>query len=612
MNLLHIRLGFSLFFAVIMGMIVMKPVLAVTTTSTVTQHAGPQKGDDPLVGWMVLSGSLRNGPAPYTWLTNSDWGASLPSVVRRLEDVAKDDRYIGVVIHLDEVEIGLSQINELSRAIKSIRAAGQKVMVFAQNYDLLSFTLACSADRILLQHKGTMELMGISVEELYMAGLLEKIGLKADLLQIGRFKGAEEPLTRTGPSQAWSETMDAILDDIYALVIDQIMQGRGFDHDEVEKILAECWSMTDEQYVQRGLIDHLSDRDLTEVMAVEFGNDFQWSELLEETNLRQSIENPFAFFRLLFQEPSVQTHRPTLAVIYASGAITSGEGQVENAFGAETIGSRTLSQVLGEAQENSDIKGVLLRIDSPGGSALASEVIWQAVQELADVKPVFVSIGSMAASGGYYIACAGHRIYASSGSLIGSIGVVGGKFILGQLYDKIGIRVHRRARGPLGDMFNSVEPFTQQQRSVIGAAFRRTYDQFINRVMTGRGDRVTDIESVAQGRLFTGRRAANNGLIDQLGGIDTALAGLVREVKLEPGTYDVINLPGPQSLSEMMEQWFQLRHLHTINPKASLVNAADALLGPRAWREAQRVLSGLVLIREEPILTLMPVGLVIR
>ena len=569
-------------------------------------------GDVPWVGWLELSGVLPDGPVPYAWMSGSQGMASLRGVVQSLEKVASDDRYLGVVIHLDEVNLGLAQINEISRSIKKVRAAGRKVLIFAQHYDLLSYTLACSADKILLQHKGLVELTGVNIEELYVVNLLEKIGLKADLLQIGQFKGAQEPFTRSGPSQAWNETMDGLLDDIYAIVLDQIAKGRQFGPQGIEEILRKSWLMTDANYIQHGVVDYLTDRDLKEVTAVEFGNEFDWKDLFEASSVGQTIENPFALLQMLFKEPTVRIHRPSLAVIHAAGPITSGDSQSDSSFGGETIGSRELVRVLGEAQSNSHIKGVLLRLDSPGGSALASEVIWQAVRQLVQTKPVFISIGSMAASGGYYIACAGDRIYASRGSMIGSIGVVGGKITLGGLYEKLGVGVHRRSRGPLGDMFNSVEPFTNQQRAVIEKAFHRTYDQFTNRVATGRGNRIADIDSVAHGRLFTGRMAVKNGLIDKLGGLHEALEDLGREVHLEPGTYDIINLPPPQSLSEFFEQWFQFGSVHVVEPDVMAVGVVRAAMGPRAWRAAQQVLSGLVLLKRESTLVLLPMGLVIR
>ncbi len=572
-----------------------------------------QSVNEAYVGWLELSGPLPDGQARYAWVTPDQEGATLRRVVKSLGRVARNESYAGVVIYLDEVMLNLSQVQEITEAINEVRAAGRKVLVFAEQYDLLTYLLACSADRIVLQRKGLIELTGLGVEEMYLAGLLKKVGLQADFLQVGRFKGAQDPLTRDTPSEAWSETMDRLLDDLYAWIVSRIAEDRGLGHEQVERIMTDCWTMTDEQYIERGVVDQLAGRDLIEATGEVFGNSFVWDDLLETTGPRQEMENPFAVFRMLFQEPQVRVRRPSLAMIHVKGPIVMGESQTDGTFGSSTVGSKTMVDALVEARDNSKIKGVVLRIDSPGGSALASELIWQAVRDLGETKPVFVSVGAMAASGGYYIACAGQSIYASPGSLLGSIGVVGGKIILGGLYEKIGVNVHRRSRGPLGDMFNSVEPFTDPQRAALQNAFDRIYEQFTDRVAVGRGRRVSNMDAVAQGRVFTGRQAVGNGLADKIGGVETVLANLAEQVGFEPGEYDVVNLPQPKSLAEVLEELFQMPGVRAPGMGVSqLIGTARAVLGERRWRAAAPVLTGLMRIQQEPILTLMPTAIVIK
>lgn len=585
-------------------------------------HAPP--ADDPvLVGWLELSGTMPDAPMPYAWVIGGrDSRPSLRGVVRQLDRVARSERHAGVVLYLDEAELDLAQIDEICTSIQAIRDRGKKVLVFAQQYDLLTYSLACAADQILLQHKGAVELAGLHIEEIYLAGLLDKLGVKADMLQVGQFKGAMEPLTRTGPSPAWNQNIDPVLDDVYDHILGRIMRGRGIDGHTVEDLVARCWSMTDQDFVANGLVDCLVNRDLVEVTGQVFGDCFEWDDLLEGPAPKQRMDNPFVLLKMLFREPTVQVIRPSLAVIQAQGPITMGESRIDGSFGGPSIGSRTLVDALEEAVQNDLIKGVVLRVDSPGGSALASELIWQAIRELVQVKPVFVSIRSVAASGGYYIACAGNEIYASPGSLVGSIGVVGGKIVLGELYEKIGLNVHRRSRGPLGDMFNSVEPFTPDQRAAVEAAFDRTYEQFTNRVVTGRSQRLEDIDAVAQGRIFTGRLAASNGLVDHIGGIDAALTDLAQRVGLETGSYDILNLPPPRSLSEILEELFGFQAVRGPMgmerngvwgwPQSPLIQAARHALGERAWRSVRQVMGGLVLLRSEPVLAVMPAAIVIR
>ncbi len=570
----------------------------------------------PRVGWIDLTGPIPDAPPGLAWVTEADANPSLRHLTRQIRRIADDKKYAGLVICLDGLELELSQIDELTEAISHVRHAGKKVVFFAEQYDLRSYLLACAGDRILLLPKGQIELAGLSMEEIYLTGLLEKLGVKADFIQVGKYKGAAEPLTRVGPSAEWSENIDRVLDDLYQNIVSRISTGRGMTADEVEKAFADCWTMSDEQYVERKLVDALSEHTLTDETEKIFGAAFVWEDMLEASAPAQTAGNPFALLQLLMQENKVKTKRATIAVINASGPISSGDSvRSEGAglLGSESIGSRTLEQTFDEAAADPNIKGIVLRINSPGGSALASEVIWQAMRAAADEKPVWVSVGPMAASGGYYLACAGEKIYVGPDSLIGSIGVVGGKITLGGLYEKIGLSVHRRSRGPMGDMFNSVEPFTPAQIKSLESAFRRTYDQFVQRVKAGRGNRVKNMDDVAQGRVFTGRQAVTNGLADRVGGIDTAVRDMAKELNLRPGTYDVVNLPAPMSLSEYLEQFLGGMAMASAPPdQAAVLALAQQLLGTQRWSSIRASMSGMMLMGDEHVLTLMPCVIVVK
>ncbi|MCE9591951.1 MAG: signal peptide peptidase SppA [Planctomycetes bacterium] len=569
----------------------------------------------PLVGWIDLSESLRDGPRPYAWANSKDDEHSLRAVLDAVRDIGRHKRYVGLVIHLDAIELPLSQIDELEKAIREVRAKGKKVLVFSEAYDLKSYLLACCADEVLLLHKGELELAGLGIEEMYFAGLLEKIGAKADFIQVGKFKGAAEPLTNIAPSPEWSQNFDALLDDLYGQVIDRIAKARGLTREQVERAFTDCWTMSDEEYVKRHLVDRLVDRDLTEASEAAFGDDFEWEEMLDSKDATQAPDSPFAILGMLFKPAKADAHRASIAVLHADGEIVSGDSEPDGGMlGNRAVGSRTMEDALADAADDDLIKGVVIRIDSPGGSALASEVIWQAVRKFGEEKPVYISVGPLAASGGYYIASAGHEVYVTPASIVGSIGVVGGKITLGGLYQKLGINITRRSRGPMGDMFNSVDPFTPDQRSKLVAAFERTYDQFIDRVSIGRGKRLADVKPVAEGRLFTGKQAVANGMADKIGGLDDAIGDLAKQLNLKPGSYDVIDLPAPMTLPEYLDKLLGglAAGPAATGDAAAAVSAARAVLGPSAWRQAQPVISGLLQLRHERVLTLMPAVIVVR
>jgi protease IV len=569
----------------------------------------------PVIGWLELSDTLRDGPIPFAWVSPEEVGPSLGDVLDQLDYVAGHDEYLGVVIYMDHPALRLSQVLAISDKIAEVRAAGKRVLTYAEAYDTMDYVLASSADLILLQHKGEVQMLGVSVEEMYLAGLLEKIGAKADFVQIGKYKGASEALMRTGPSEAWSQNFDALLDDLYGQIVGKIADGRGMTRAEVEALLGDSWTMQDTDYLRRRVVDRLTDRDLIDVTEVEFGDSFTWDDSMGWGTASVNINNPMMLFGLLFKEQDTRTTRPTIAIVHASGPIHSGESSHgQGLFNTKSIGSRTLVEALGDARDDDNIKGVILRINSPGGSALASEIIWQAVRDLGEQKPVFVSVGSMAASGGYYIASAGDEVYLSPSSIVGSIGVVGGKIVLGGLYEWAGISVHRRSRGPMSDIFNSVEPFTDDQRATVRESMKLVYDQFIQRVTVGRGTRLPNVGAVAEGRLFTGRQAVENGMADKLGGVAQAMADLTGELGLEEGGYDVVHLPPAMSLQTFLNDMFGAQ-----SPNASAAAApspwletARRVLGPRAWPAVSASLQGLLLLQDEPVLTLMPNAIIVR
>lgn len=567
-----------------------------------------------VVGWLTLTETLREGPVPFAWVTNEEAGPSLGDVLDQLDYVADHDEYLGVVIFMDQPQIRLSQVLAISDKIAEVRAAGKRVMTYAEAYDMMDYVLASSADLILLQHKGEVRMTGVAVEEMYLAGMLEKIGAKADFVQIGKYKGASEAMMRTGPSEAWSQNFDALLDDLYEQIIGRIAENRDMSRAEVEELLAKSWTMTDVDFLRKRVIDRITDRDLIDVTEVEFGDGFTWDDTLGLGGGAVKINNPMMLFGMLFKEADTRTSRPTIAVVHANGPIHSGESsRGQGMFDSESIGSTTMVEALGQARDDDNVKGVILRIDSPGGSALASEIIWQAVRDLGETKPVYISIGSMAASGGYYIACAGDEVYLNDSSIVGSIGVVGGKIVLGGLYEWAGINIHRRSRGPMGDIFNSVEPFTPDQRTTIRESMQIIYDQFIQRVTIGRGSRLPDVGSVAEGRLFTGRQAVENGMADKLGGVESAMADMTDELGLEADGYDVIHLPPAMSLQTFLNSMFGVR-----SPAVSaqqtpvMIQTAKRVLGPQAWPAVSAALEGLLLLRDEPVLTLMPNAIIIR
>ncbi len=566
-----------------------------------------------LVGWLELNGELREGQLPYAWLSEQDAGATLATVLKQLQDVRSGERYRGLVIYLDEPLLSLTQIDALGRSIAQVRQAGKKVLVFSESYSLRDYLLASFADQVLLQHKGAVMMEGMSMEEMYLTGLLAKIGVQADLEQIGKYKGAEEPLTRREPSEFWSQNIDSLLDDIYGQVLDAIATNRGVDRPKVEQWMRECLTMTDEQLKEAGIVDALVDRDLVETTEMAYGDDFVWDQEMGVVEPTRAVDSPFAILTMLMTKPQPTPRRATLAIIHANGPIVSGESGYGDGFlMSDMIGSRTLGEVLGQINDDDNFRGAVIQLDSPGGSAMASEVIWQAIHQTAQSKPIYVSVGPMAASGGYYMAVAADKIYVQPESILGSIGVVGGKLALGGLYTKLDITVTQRQRGPMAGLFNSADPFTPEQREAVRGMMQLTYDQFVQRVHEGRGTRLPDVDAVAEGRLFSGKAAVENGMADKVGTLAEAVTDLADELGLKEGEYDVMHLPAPMSLEEFFNDLFKVQSPNVNATAPAELALARQLLGPTTWTSAQRTLSGLMLLRQEPVLMLMPQTVIVK
>jgi protease-4 len=502
------------------------------------------------VAFFDLAQPIVEKPADFS-LFGTDTGMTLRSLVQRIH-MARDDKDIrGVLITIAQPSLNLAQAQEIRDALGELRKAGKKTFVYAENYDTIGYTVATGATDICLLEGGEIMIPGIGMEAAFYKGGLDKLGVKADYVQIGEYKGAEEPYTRTKPSEELRGELNKLVDSLYNQIVEGISTNRNLSKEAVKQ-------MIDDTIVpavaakDRGFVDHLLDIDeVRELLTKEFGNQvdlvYDFGKPKEEPI---DFSNPFALLASLSKKPE-PSNKPSVALIYAEGTIVDGEGG-DSMFGGSGVGSASLRRALRNALRDENVKAVVIRIDSPGGSALASEVMWQAARHVAEKKPVIISVGSMAASGGYYLASAGDYIFADPSAIVGSIGVVGGKFVLKGLYDKLGLSSEAFYRGKNADLFSDSKPFDERQRRLITNWMRNTYEQFTNRIMHTRKDKIKDIDQVARGRIFVAKQAKELGLVDEIGGIEAALGYAAGKVNLGKGQYDVKILPAPKTLADML------------------------------------------------------------
>lgn len=501
------------------------------------------------VAHIDIGSDLAEKPAGFALFSEAGT-ATHYSVLKRLKQARDDKDLAAVLVTVSGDGLATAQAQELRDALAEISATGRPTYVYADRYSTSTYTLATGATNICILPGGEMLMPGIALETMFARGLLDKLGVKADMVQIGEYKGASEALTRMAASDELKGELDRLVDGLYQQVVTDIVKRRGIPRRDVQAAIDRAWLPAADALAAK-LVDHVVDIDgMRELIADKVGNKV---DLLADYGVKKQNEvdfsSPFALLQMLSQKPS-EPEGPAVALVYVDGMIVEGEGS-DSLFGDGVAADGPIRSAMRISQRDPNIKAVVIRIDSPGGSALASEAAWQAIRRLAKDKPVVVSVGGMAASGGYYIACAGDRIFADPSAVIGSIGVVGGKMSLAGLYEKLGIASETFSRGANAAMFSSSTPFTDSQRIMLGNLMRQTYDQFIDRVLQTRKGKIGDIDKVARGRIFAGSQAAELGLVDEIGGLTKALDFAAGKGGL-PKDYAVRVVPSPKTLADML------------------------------------------------------------
>lgn len=555
------------------------------------------------VAMLEIAGVLAEQPSPLAWLEASDSFTTLADVVSALEDVAGEGSYHGVVIRLRDAELTGSQIQEIGHAIRGVQAAGKKVHLYAENYGNGELLLGSYTDETILQAGGAVSLSGMHMEEMFLADTLKWLGIRADMVQVGDYKGANEMYMQSTPTEAWEWNINQLLDGLYAETRGTLRSNLGLDDAQLDAAMAMGWYADAQAAIDAGLIDAEVDLPLlSEHLEAGYGEAVAWYDIVPEGSAGLDMANPFAVLRMLTTPPDHTPKRETIAVLHVVGTIVDGDSSAGGLMGGESVGSRTIRRAMEEILEEDLVKGVVVRIDSPGGSAIASEVMWQGLQRMAAEKPVWVSVGSMAASGGYYTAVGGQKIYVNPSSIVGSIGVVGGKFSMGELYEKLHVNIVSRSRGPRADLFSSVEPWDDAERAFVRQKMTEVYDLFTSRVSAGRPG--MDLSETAEGRLFTGTRAIELGMADEIGSLDVAVGDLAAELALEH--FDVMSYPGPKSFDEVIEEALSGFVRGPASVELGAARAAEELLGPRVWRQVSNAGRALLGFREEPVQVVMP------
>ncbi len=451
----------------------------------------------------------------------------LNAILKNIKKAKYDSNIDGIYLDLTYISAGIATIEEIRNALIDFKESGKFIISYSDTYTQPTYYLASVADKIYLNPEGLLIFVGLRSEIMFYKEALEKLGVEPQIIRHGDYKSYVEPYMRTDMSEANRRQILGYMGSIWNYMLEGISKEREISVEKLNEIADNLDLKKVDLAVTNGLIDGLKYKD--EIIS-------ELAELTYKTDDKDIEHVSLAKYTSVPDKRRKSFEKNKIAVIYASGIIMMGEG------GEGTIGSGRISRAIRAARKDSSIKAIVLRVNSGGGGALASEVIWREVNLAKDVKPVIASMGDVAASGGYYIVAPAHKIIASPNTITGSIGVFG-LFFTGKklLNEKLGIHVDVAKTNDFADIGSFARPFKAKEKEVFQYLVEDVYDNFITKVGAGRNMAKEDIDKIGQGRVWSGVNALENGLIDGFGGLEEAIELAAEAANLEK--YRIVDYP---------------------------------------------------------------------
>ena len=480
----------------------------------------------------VLDRTSENPFSDIDLLNSSTEGSvEFKDILDNIEKAKNDDKIKGIYLNFSSVNAGFSQIEEIRNKLFDFKESGKFIYSYADSYSQSAYYLASVSDKIALNPEGIIELKGLSAEIMFYKGLMDKLGIEAQIIRHGKFKGAVEPFMYNQMSNENREQIEKLLNSISDYMIDGIATEReGITSEEIHKMINNMYLSSARKCLESGIIDKIAYQD----------------QILSDLEDKSEHEITLTDY-MKVKNPKTSVSDNKIAIIYATGEINTGKGSYN------TIGSETTVEAIREASEDENVKAIVLRVNSPGGSALASEIIWREINLAKQKKKVVVSMGDYAASGGYYIACNADKIFANNSTLTGSIGVFG---IVPNtknfLNEKLGVYIETVKTHKHSDIANGYRKLSNDELNVIQNSVEDIYETFITHVSEGRGIPVRKVDEIGQGRVWSGTDALSIGLIDEIGGLEDAIASAADLSALED--YRIITLP---KKTDMFEEFIE-------------------------------------------------------
>ncbi|HAN19905.1 MAG: signal peptide peptidase SppA [Bacteroidetes bacterium GWC2_33_15] len=530
-SILGVIIALFLFFLITMGII----------GAAISQQDQPVKIEKNSVLHVKLDQTItdRSNKNP---MESFDFASFKPTTQLGLNDIlsnikkAKDDENIsGIYLDLTIIPAGIATIEEIRNALIDFKSSGKFILSYADSYTQATYYIASVSDKVYLNPEGMLLFVGLRAELMFFKEALEKLGIEPQIIRHGKFKSAVEPFMYTKMSDENREQVMTYMGSIWNSMLNGISETRNISVDDLNKIANDLALKNAEAAVEFRFVDGLKYKD--EIL----------NELKELTGKKDIDKLKFITLAKYTKVPKKDRktiEKDKIAVIYASGNVIMGEGQ------EGTIGSDRISQAIRRARKDSTVKAIVFRVNSGGGSALSSEIIWREVKLAQEVKPVIASLGDVAASGGYYIVCPAQTIVASPNTITGSIGVFGllfnGKELLNK---KLGVHIDVAKTNEYADMGSFFRPLTAQEKEMILFEIEDIYETFVSHVADGRKMTKEKVDEIGQGRVWSGANAKEIGLIDEFGGLDKAIEIAAKAANLEK--YRIVELP---KLKEPLEQ----------------------------------------------------------
>ncbi|WP_028298896.1 signal peptide peptidase SppA [Olivibacter sitiensis] len=462
----------------------------------------------------------------YNMKTKKQLG--LNDISARIKAAKENENIKGILLDLSSVGANFATAKEIRDALLDFKSSKKFIVAYSEYYSQTAYYLASAADKVYLNPVGELDFRGLASQVMFYKQALDKLGIEAQVIKVGTYKSAVEPFILDGMSEANKLQVNSYLQSINNVFLDNISKSRNIAVDSLKHIADSYLARNAEGALSTKMIDGLKYKD----------------ELLAELAKRLDVNDSKSIKSLTIEdyipESKLSRAKDRIAVIYANGSIVSGEGD------HTIIGSESISKAIRKVREDKQVKAVVLRVNSPGGSALASDVIWREVELCKQQKPIIVSMGDVAASGGYYISCAADSIFAQPNTITGSIGVFGIiPNMKSLLNNKLGVHIDVVKTGKYADLGDLSRPLTAEETSLLQQEVNRTYSTFTKRVADGRKLSQAQVDSIGQGRVWTGSQAMAIGLVDKLGGLDDAIKAAASKAKLEE--YKLVTYPAIKS-----------------------------------------------------------------